>query len=251
MPRGAMQSLDRRATSQRLHPPVSAPFRRPSQIPPFGLIKHRPSFHRGDLGTRPKTALRLPRMAGGDRLGLIYAADLSSVGLLLNGQLLGPLVKLKAPTPRLPGYHFFVRFDIVPGLQLQQLAPAHVPVDVGALARQPRRVPRPLGPDEPTTLVRSVGPDSRLFGVQLARLAPTVGELRDRLAVLLECEPRHLQLRAALAATAGGQAGRAQRGQDYQLLQDDRTNLDAIGVRLEPNGCQLRDVLVEIPLMIS
>eukprot|EP00966_Prymnesium_polylepis_P238329 5512122-Prymnesium_polylepis.2 len=61
---------------------------------------------------------------------------------------------------------------------------------MAALARTPWPVPRPLGPHEPTTLVRSVGPDSRLWGVRLEQQHSTVGALRGALARLFACEPR-------------------------------------------------------------
>ena len=62
------------------------------------------------------------RVYKGDRVGVLYDARSMAFAMLLNGKLATPLLRLKRPWAGSPGYRFFLRFDCVPGLQVQLVA---------------------------------------------------------------------------------------------------------------------------------
>ena len=196
------------------------------------------------------------RVYKGDRVGVLYDARSMAFAMLLNGKLATPLLRLKRPWAGSPGYRFFLRFDCVPGLQVQLVADGGG-LDVPALLRQPPSSPRPLAPDAPTVLVREVGPDSRLWGVCLPAGA-TVGALRAALAPLLQVDAAQMQLRAechdlkaARAARITNDEARLRRLYGGGVLSNDREELETLGIRTEANGCQLVDVYVNVPLVIG
>jgi len=196
------------------------------------------------------TAVRITphgeRVRRGDQLGMAFVANPPALALLLNGRLAGPFVLLRRPCDELPGYRFFLRFDMVPGLQVRQVVQSPVPVDIKALARQPEVPPRPIGPNDPNLVVRSGGLDSRLHGVRLHALSPTVGHLRSTLCRMFMCEARLLELRATLSVGMGKPGSRG----SFRSLRDDDEPLDAIGIHLAPNGSQLVDVFAFCPAMV-
>ena len=196
------------------------------------------------------------RFREGDRVGVLYCALSCSVALMMHGRLAGPPIPLCRPaqsvsstaTPRARhAFHFFLRFDAVPGLQVRYVTRPSAVVDTLALLLQPLRPPTPLRADEPNVLVREVGPDSRLWGVRLAADGTgTVGELRAALAPLLQCEPRQLDIRVRPPHTSRVPAMRTE-----TVLKDDDELLCDLGVRTEANGAQMVALYADVPMMIG
>ena len=95
--------------------------------------------------------------------------------------------------------------------------------------------PRPVA--EKALIVRTIGPDSRAFSVALNPKVATVGELRERVAKLVDCDEYHwVQLRIDGLVIA---------------IEENGTRLEEHGVAIEDNGCNLADILVSIPHLIS
>jgi hypothetical protein len=165
------------------------------------------------------------------------------VALLQRGRLAGPRIPLARPAGH--GFHFFLRFDPVPGLQVRLLTRPSVLDARAVISRrgQPPRPPSPLRDGEPNVLVREIGPDSRLWGVRLAAgAAATVGELRAAVAPLLHCEPKQLALRVRPAHAVGMMM------RSEMMLDDDGARLSDVGVRIEPNGAQMSHLYADVPM---
>ena len=196
------------------------------------------------------------RVCEGDRVGVLYDARSMAFAMLLNGKLSTPLLRLKRPWAGSPGYRFFLRFDCIPGLQVQ-LVNDGGGLDAPALVRQPPSPPRPLAHDAPTVLVREVGPDSRMWGVCLPPDA-TVGALKTALEPLLHVDGVQMQLRAECRDLKAARAARITKDEARLrqlpggiVMSNDSEPLAAFGIRAEPNGGQLVDVYVNVPLIIG
>ena len=195
------------------------------------------------------------RFREGDVVGLLYCAASCSVSLTLHGRLAGPPIPLSRPalsfsaaahTACHAAFHFFLRFDAVPGLQVRYVTRPTEVIDATAFLSQLPRPPAPLRPEAPNVLVREVGPDSRLWGVRLAADGTgTVGELRAAMAPLLNCDARQLEIRVRPPHTSRV----AMRTET--VLTNDAEQLRDLGIWLEPNGAQMVPLYADVPMMIG
>ena len=181
------------------------------------------------------------RCREGDRLGIYFCATdaddrgvaaRAAIGYTLNGQAIGPMVLL----PDGADFFFFARIDVLEGQQIRLRRERRGPTDMRALARAAATyAPRPVA--EKALIVRTIGPDSRAFSVALNPKVATVGELRERVAKLVDCDEYHwVQLRIDGLVIA---------------IEENGTRLEEHGVAIEDNGCNLADILVSIPHLIS
>jgi len=209
-------------------------------------------------GATPLPLLYGERLRLGDRVGILFDARTCSVALVraqhgagesstLN--VLGPLVPLRRPThahekgggKRLSdgrailGYRFVMCFDWCAGLAVRVAADRRHAVHVGTLVHA-RGAPRPLAPDEPPLLVRTLGPDAHNVGVHLCLETATVGQLRGVLTTALEVENGQ-QVEVRCAVPVHDVMGSA------VALKDDEATLADCGVVADPStgvhGCVL------------
>ena len=194
------------------------------------------------------------RVRAGDRLGVVYLASRHAVGFTLNGALMAPptLLPRDAAIPASPRgrrLHFYARFDCVAGTAARVVRERAAPLDTACLlASAEHYVPRPPeGP--PTLLVRTVGPDSYGFVVPLSPEA-TVAELQEMVLSHLGVDNFHsVELRVTGHACASGT--RLLNG-PFAQCDPATTRLCDVGLGYEKgSGCQLRDLLVSMPHLIS
>lgn len=144
----------------------------------------------------PRRSALGERFREGDEAGIVFLASSRgrvawsrAVGFVLNGRLVGHPIPLP---PSCCCFRFVLRFDHVPGAEVRLVRSRTSPFDLQALlASASSFVPRPPpeGEGKLGVLVRTLGPDSRLYTLSdLDPATSTVAELAHRVADLLECE---------------------------------------------------------------
>jgi hypothetical protein len=131
----------------------------------------------------------------GDRVGAFFFASSCTFGFSLNGRLMGPPIPLST---RCRCFRFALRFDHVPGAEVQLVRSCAAPLDLEAVLAS-AVTPNPRRPPEDdrarSILVRTLGPDSRIYSVDVDPAQATVAELAHAVAELLGCgETEHVHL---------------------------------------------------------
>ena len=187
------------------------------------------------------------RIHEGDRIGLAFVVQPSGqrcVGLTRDGQLMAPPV----PLPHMQddqgaGFRPFMRMDAVEGTEVRMVRTNRAPLDrVSLLESAEVYVPN----CESSTLVRTVGPDSRAYAIPLDPSTATVSELQQAIAPILGC--------------VGGDQVQLWIGKTTLLTPNQTRNSDTAtasrtlleaGLTIGREGQQVHDVFASLPHLIS
>lgn len=221
------------------------------------------TYKTGMYGPSPAAPETLPLgecVREGDRVGVIFLASNRSrfqrkpaVGFMLNGQLMSEPIEI--PPSTCSCYRFVLRFDNVPCAAVRLVSSCSSPIDRRTLLESARPVRRPSKGALQPVLVRTVGPDSRLYAVPgLDPSVATVLELVTKVAELLGCDTSvsHVDLtfngRPLCRPTyhlVGGAGGRQPGSDSHRTLHEAGFFVD------ERTGCQVHDVIASLTHLIS